>query len=222
MEQNITYTETSSYSLSKVFAWLAGGLLFTLAIAFGMAYLILPLLSVEVYLGILVASTIALVIEVIVIQLVLFRGRHSLAIPYFLYAGTMGIFLSSVVICFEVTTILYAFLITAGIFGIMAVYGAVTKNNLFSMGVFIGAVALGVLVLSLINLFFFNEMIYWITSFAVFGLMILMVAFDVWRIKRILASVDSPNLSIYCAFQLYVDFIYLFIRILSIVARSKK
>ena len=53
--------------------------------------------------------------------------------------------------------------------------------------------------------------------------MLFITAFDFYRVKKIASKGEQSNdLALYCAFNLYVDFIYILIRILSILARSKK
>lgn len=70
------------------------------------------------------------------------------------------------------------------------------------------------------------EFIYWIISYGMFAAMLLITIFDINRVKRIADSGEqSSRTAVLCAFNLYVDFIYIFIRILSIVVRiyaSKK
>ena len=58
-------------------------------------------------------------------------------------------------------------------------------------------------------------MIYWIVSFALFAAMMFITIFDIWNIKKICEKGEmSTNLELYCAFTLYVDFIYILIRVL--------
>ena len=63
-------------------------------------------------------------------------------------------------------------------------------------------------------------MIYWVISYGMFAAMLLITIFDINRVKRIADSGEQSNkTAVLCAFNLYVDFIYIFIRILSIVVR---
>ena len=77
--------------------------------------------------------------------------------------------------------------------------------------------AIGVLTLSLVNFFFYNEMIYWITDFVCFALILLCTALDIHNIKKIVQHTDFGNataLSVYLAFNLYTDFIRIFLYVL--------
>ena len=64
------------------------------------------------------------------------------------------------------------------------------------------------------------EAIYWVISYGMFAAMLLITIFDINRVKKASdAGEQSNNTAILCAFSLYVDFIYIFIRILMIVIR---
>ena len=81
---------------------------------------------------------------------------------------------------------------------------------MLGMGLFMGAIILG-----LINWLIQSTMIMWIVSFAVFAAVMFITIFDIWNIKKICErGAMSNNLALYCAFTLYVDFIYLLIRVL--------
>ena len=74
----------------------------------------------------------------------------------------------------------------------------------------------GVMVMSLVNLFLGVEMIYWIIDFVCFALILLVTAIDMHNIKKIVDSsqgMNGNNLAIYCAYCLYVDFINILIRV---------
>ena len=108
-----------------------------------------------------------------------------------------------------------AFGITSGIFLIMSLIALLTRGNLhplwmMAMGLFIGAG-----ILSLVNWLIGSNTIAWIVTFAIFAAMMLITMFDIWNIKRICErGAMSNNLALYCAFTLYVDFIYILIRII--------
>ena len=86
------------------------------------------------------------------------------------------------------------------------------------MGLLIGSIFL-----SLINWFIGSDQLGWIVTFASFGAIMLITAFDVWRIRRISESGQaSKNLALYCAFNIYIDFIYMFMRIAMILSRVSR
>ena len=122
------------------------------------------------------------------------------------------------------TSISTAFLISALLFGGLALYGHTTEKdmtkfgNILLVGLLVGIVA------SLINLFIGNTMVDialdWITLLIFCGL----TAYDIQKMK-ILQFADVENrekLYIYFAMQLYLDFINIFIRLLFITARRSR
>ena len=107
----------------------------------------------------------------------------------------------------------------------MFLIGWFTKRDLSILGMIGFGMIIGLLFIGLFNviwmLFFPGfEMIYWVVSYGMFAAMLLITIFDINRVKRIADSGEQSNkTAILCAFNLYVDFIYIFIRILSIVVR---
>ena len=89
------------------------------------------------------------------------------------------------------------------------------------IGLFVGCGILSLvnLLIMLIAPSIFQPM-YWIVSLGMFAAVMFITMFDIWNIKRICQTGElSNNLALYCAFTLYVDFIYIFVRILTILAR---
>jgi FtsH-binding integral membrane protein len=61
--------------------------------------------------------------------------------------------------------------------------------------------------------------LYWLVSFLFFFAIILLTIFDLKRVKEIaMSGVATKNMAMLCALNLYVDFIYIFLRVLRIVA----
>lgn len=146
-------------------------------------------------------------------------------IPFVLYAIVMGVFISGFTMFVPFYLIAISFGLTCFTFGIMFVIGWFTKRDLSILGMIGFGMMIGILFIGLFNviwmLFFPGfEMIYWVISYGMFAAMLLITIFDINRVKRIADSGEQSNkTAILCAFNLYVDFIYIFIRILSIVVR---
>jgi len=180
------------------------------------------------YLIIMVVSGIALLIDTFVMHAVLRKGKHSLWIPYIIYAVLMGVFMSSfLIIGIDFYTIGEAFAITAVVFLLMFFIGYFSPVNLN----FLGTIAIGLLlVLTLISLFFgiiFIATGTWdvwniVYSVAVAVIVMIVCAVDGYNIRKLGQSgVVTNNLALYSAFSMYVDFIMIFIRILYLLAASK-
>ena len=112
------------------------------------------------------------------------------------------------------------------VFGIMTVYGFVTKTDLTRFGNLLGMALLGFIIASVVNLFLRSEGLYWIITYAGVVIFTGLVAYDSQRIKEMARSGagDSPvaqNMAIMGALRLYLDFINLFLLLLRIMGRRR-
>ena len=88
------------------------------------------------------------------------------------------------------------------------------------MGVIIPVIStllIGCFTIYMINLFIGSATIYWIVDFILFGLMLLTVAIDTKSVKNIAESIGFTNntyLAIFCAYRLYAEFLWIFLRVL--------
>jgi len=227
-----TKKQAQMLSMGKIYLWTALGLLITGLIAFLTPDVLLASGNTEttanVYVGILIAS-LAVILPITIVMMILpFRTKPeskgiATIVFYFLYTIAMGFLLSAIfMVLFAAEgeefgkVIGIAFLMTAGCFGLMGLIGTFVKK----LNVIIPLVmtlAIGVLTLSLVNFFFYNEMVYWITDFVCFALILLCTALDIHNIKKIVQHTNFGNataLSVYLAFNLYTDFIRIFLYVL--------
>lgn len=231
-----TYVDTTSTKernrlLSASFGWMFLGLVITAVVAFGTVGILTlglnganPELALSKYLWLLVGSGIFQIILIIYIQFRVFRhvGDANILVPYILYTANMGLMLSILILTYELETLGIAFGLTAGVFGIMALYARYTKRNLSGVGLVGIGLFFGSIILMLINIFMRSTQIMWIVSFVSFGAVMLITMYDVWRITKISETgVESRNLALYFALNLFVDFIYLYMRILQFVAIAR-
>lgn len=230
---------SSSKFIGKVFLYTAGALLISAVVAavigiiFSTAiyrpdyeHIVLDAEKMKPYIGLLIGSLIAYFPLIIWINVVSFRGKGNMVIPFVLYAIVMGVLISSFTMFVPIPVIAISFGITCVVFGLLSLIGLTAKRDIS----FLGLVALGILggalLVALFNLIWSLvfpgsfQMLYWLVSYAIFFAMMLITIVDVYRIKRIAqAGAGSNNIALYCAFNLYVDFIYIFLRVLLIVAR---
>ena len=178
------------------------------------------------YIILLVVSAIAYIPLIIWIHVVAFKGRGRIDIPFVIYAIVMGILISSFTMFVPFYLIAISFGITCLVFGSLSLIGLTSKKNLSFLGLVAGGIFMGAFMLSMFNLIWslvfpatFSNM-YWLISFAIFFAMMLVTIFDVYRVKQIARSGEnSTNVALFCAFNLYVDFIYIFLRVLMVVIR---
>jgi FtsH-binding integral membrane protein len=217
--------ETSTTSpLVKVFAWMAVALGVTALMALGVFFALASgLISDDLYAGLMIGSAITLMISYFWFLFgSLRRGEGNPSIPFFLYSGSMGVILSTLPFAYPIELIGTAFGVSALVFGIFAYYGATTKTSLLGVGQFTLVAFMGLILLSLVNLFIGSVSVDWFISFGIFGVVLLMVAYQVWYVKQISDSGDISNSqAMYLAFSLYISFINIFLRILRFIAVSR-
>jgi FtsH-binding integral membrane protein len=151
----------------------------------------------------------------------------ALLVIFLAYAATMGLSLSAIFVIFELGVIFKVFLITAGLFGTMAVLGYTTKTDLTAFGGILTMALIGIVIASLVNMFMESETMDYIIS--CIGVLVFtgLTAYDVQKIKRIGAGVEfgtatASKLALMGALSLYLDFVNLFIFLLRIFGRSSE
>ncbi len=208
--------------LSRTFFWMFLGLLGTGIVAW-YTY------ASELYLKIFLTNSFAiiLILELVVVLLFSFLFRKLsptvVGILYFLYAMINGVTLSTIFVIYDLNSIVLVFVVSALLFGALAYYGYSTKKNLNNWGTFLITGLIAGIIISIINLFIGNTMldiiIDWAMLFVFFG-------FTAYDMNKIIAlsndeSLDKEKIHIYCAMQLYLDFINIFLRILRLFAKRR-
>lgn len=241
------YVGDTAYSLVKIFLYVFAGLIITSVIALGLGaiyrYILeidynngvdanLQLNAVIVLLVLLVASFIAIIVISIVVPITVARGKRSVLVPAILYTIFMGIALSTIAIFIPWYLLGITFMITSVIFAFMALIAFLAKGKLnglaiAAMGLFMGAglLSLFLWILMLVLPAGTITWLYWVIVLASFAAMMLITIWDMWRIKKIAEQGEmTNNLSLYCAYILYNDFIYILLKVLRLVliAYSKK
>lgn len=215
--------ETKESSLiSKTFFWMFLGLLGTAIVAW-YTY------SSGLFIDIIFKGyfSILLIVELVVVILfsLLFKKLPPtiVGILYFVYAMINGVSLSVIFVVFELNSIVWLFVASAILFGGLALYGYKTSKDLSNWKTLLFGVLIVGLILSLVNLFLGNStldiILDWVILFVFFGI----TAYDMNKIKQLQyeEGLDKSKLHIYGAMELYLDFINIFLRILSIFGKRK-
>ena len=169
-----------------------------------------------------------LIIELVAVLLFNFLFRKLppviVGILYFVYSMLNGVTLATVFAVYELSSVIYLFVISALVFGVFAIIGYKTNKDLSSWGPYITVFLIAGIVLSIINLFIiqssgFDLFIDWLILALFCGVTI----YDINKIKMLqnVPDIDQEKIYIYCAMQLYLDFINIFLRILSIFGKRK-
>lgn len=219
--------EASTVFLAKVFNWMAIGL----ALTGGVAYL-----TAESGLArTLVASPLFLILVLAELGLVFFLSARidkiqaGTATGLFLgYSILNGLTLSMIFLAYTRASIAGTFLVTAGMFAAMAVYGLVTKRDLSAMGSFMFMGLIGIILASIVNIFLKSSGLYWAISAIGVLVFVGLTAYDVQKIKTIgeegimqQGETAIRRGAIIGALALYLDFINLFLMLLRFFGGSR-
>lgn len=121
-------------------------------------------------------------------------------------------------------SIFKTFLITAGVFGAMSVYGYTTARDLTQFGTFLRMALFGLIICLVINIFWANNTLEWIISIAGVLIFIGLTAWDTQKIKQMAQMMPSSgygHLATLGALSLYLDFINLFLYLLRFFGNSR-
>jgi len=133
---------------------------------------------------------------------------------FFVYAATMGLTIGIIVQFYTTGSVVGAFVSSSAMFAAAAIYGKVTKRDLTKIGSMAFMALIGILVASLVNFFLQSTQVSWLVSIVGVGIFVVLTAWDVQRIANgQLAAImkSAERATIFAAFQLYLDFINLFL-----------
>lgn len=169
-----------------------------------------------------------LAIAEIIIAIILPSKIYSLSkttakILYILYAVLTGLTFSSIFIIYEIPSIIWMFLITSILFGIFSIIGKTTKIDLSKIGTYLFMGLIGIIILSIINIFIYNNTLDMISC--IIGIIIFLgyIAYDIQKIIKLdYYNLSEDNLATIGAFSLYLDFINIFINLLRLFGKQRK
>jgi len=221
-------------NLGKVFGVMLLGILITTvgALLWGWLFSTFDMDSERssLYAGIIIVGSIVSILAMIISSSVIHwkafatkGGKFALVAPYVIYALSLSFVFGLIGLILPIEIIAITFGVTLFIYGLLALFGVIFKNSNLNPLIFvISALGTGVLILFLLNFFIMPllqigdyEVLFWVLSFGIFALVMFTTIYDVWQINKIVSAMPpSMNVTLYCAFRLYTDFVNLFIRIL--------
>ena len=225
-QQEMTNASTFKVLMRKVYLWMTLALMITGITAAGVAnspnILALIYSSQVVMWGIIIAEF-GLVIY---ISARLEKLSLSTATTLFaLYSILNGVMLSSIFLLYSTAIISKVFFITAGTFGVTALYGYATKKDLSSLGNILFMALIGLVIATVVNVFMKSAMFDLILSYIGVIIFVGLTAWDSQKIKHMMmvqqdADESAQKLALIGALSLYLDFINLFLYLLRIFGRS--
>ena len=213
--------------MRKVYVWMALALVITGFTAYGVAnspaILQMIVSSKVLFFGIIIGE-LALVWGVSAAI-----GRLSLTtatLLFVLYSVLNGVTMSFIFLAYTAESITSVFLITAGTFAAMALFGYFTKADLSSMGRILFMALIGLIVATIVNLFMKSSGLAMILNYVGVLIFVGLTAWDTQKIKQMLleapdAGETAQKVALMGALTLYLDFINLFIHLLRILGNSR-
>ena len=207
--------------LSKVYGWMFLGLLLTAGTAVVVASspaLIETLILNRILFWILLFGQLGLVFYL--------SARVDKVSPvtaaglFLLYSAMVGVTSSVIFLIYTGASIVSAFVIAAGMFGAMAVFGTFTKRSLAGVGQFMFMGLIGLLIAMVVSIFWFNDVLMFVIN--VIGVVVFtgLTAWDAQRLKQMAVVLPDGRVGSYAvvgALSLYLDFINLFFFILRLM-----
>lgn len=225
--------EVNGY-ISKTFIWLFIGLIET----FGLAIYSAKTNMFETFLK--DAPELALVFLIAYLLLGIFMMWFIRKIPYaislimyFVFNAAQGIALGVTLQSYEVGSVVYVFAVTAVLFGIMGIWGLTTKRDLTHWGTALFFALVGLIALSIIGYFLHMSAYEYVISFIGVIIFVLNTAYDTQRIKKyflynsVYHQGDDKELevlnrgTVVGAFTLLLNFINIFLRLLTLLGKQK-
>ncbi len=213
--------EAQKAFLSKVYAWMTGGLLITGLTAWYTASsgLVNSILQSGLFFPLLLVQ----LAFVFGLSGFIHKISSSLAgILFLVYSLLTGLTFSTIFLAYTAQSIQTVFFISAGMFAALSFYGYVTKKNLSAVGSFMFMGLIGIIIAMIVNIFIQSSMLYFVIS--VIGVIVFagLTAYDTQKLKEVAVmqlgegEEIAAKGAIIGALKLYLDFINLFLFLLRI------
>lgn len=234
MQQTTAKAEVVNAFMRGVYGWMSAGLALTAVVAFltGTTPALQQLVySTDPATGAVVGiSSLVWILMFAELGIVFYLGARissmsaSMATGLFmLYSGLNGLTLTPILFAYTAESVASTFVITAGMFGAMSIYGMVTKKDLTGMGSLMFMGLIGIILASIVNFFLQSSAMAFAIS--VIGVIVFLglTAYDTQKLKTMGETMPEGDATairrgtILGALTLYLDFINLFIMLLRLL-----
>ena len=143
---------------------------------------------------------------------------------FVVYAALTGVTLSFVLLTFTGESVATTFMVTAGMFGGMALYGTVTKRSLAGFGQFLFMGLIGIVLASIVGMFWHSSGLQFVITFCGIIVFTGLAAYDAQRLKAMAQALPPGETGAYAvvgALALYLDFINLFLMLLRLLGNRR-
>ena len=137
------------------------------------------------------------------------------------FAALMGLSFATIFAVYNMGSIVSAFMGGAILFSVMSGYGYFTKQSLDSLGKFLFVGLIAIIIASIVNIFIGSTVMQMVISALAIIIFLGLTAYDTQKIREEVSVNTSDAIEISGALTLYLDFINLFINLLSLFGGKK-
>lgn len=137
------------------------------------------------------------------------------------FAALMGLSFATIFAVYNMGSIVSAFMGGAVLFGTLSIYGYFTKQSLDSLGKWLIAGLIAIIIASIINIFVGSSVFQMVISALAIIIFLGLTAYDTQKIREAVSENTSPAVEITGALTLYLDFINLFLSLLQLFGEKK-
>ena len=226
-QKQLDLTQNISVYITKVYNWMALALLITGVVAYFTSQsdmLVQAIFGSKILFFGLIIGELALVGYISArIQKI---SSYTATLLFLAYTVLNGLTMAVIFLAYTSSSICTTFIITAGTFGTMSLYGYYTKSDLTKIGNLAFMALIGIIIASVVNMFMQSEMMSWVISYLGVAIFIGLTAYDTQKIKQLAINGFENDESmeknaILGALTLYLDFINLFLFLLRIMGDRK-
>ena len=212
--------------LAKSFGVMAIGIFITAIIALFSFPLLLQIIVRFGMIGILLVYGAQIGLTFFFSSRLMTMKKSTAYLCFFIYCAISGLTFSTIPLYYDGATIGIALFMTAVMFGCMAFIGLTTKMDFTRMTPYLAVGLMAIIILTLVNqLFIHSSTTALMIDYAVIIIFLVMIAHDMQILRSLYSQISydesmTTKVAVYGAFSIYLDFINIFIRILSILGRS--
>jgi uncharacterized protein len=223
---SVDTTERVSAFMRAAYGWMCAGLALTGATAWLVASSRPLMMAIAtnrlLFFGLIIAQ---LGIVVVLSARVDKLASSTASFLFIGYSILTGVTMSFIVLAYTGEAIASTFIVASGMFGAMAAYGTLTRRDLTGWGQFFFMGLVGVVLASVVGLFWQNDGLQFVTCFIGVIVFTGLTAYDAQRLKTMALMTTAGNVGSYAivgALALYLDFINLFLMLLRLFGGRRR
>jgi FtsH-binding integral membrane protein len=211
--------------LRSVYGWMFAGLSITAVVAYAIAQsdtLVITLARNPIsFWGLMIAQ---LGIVFFLSARVEKIAAGTAAMLFVAYAALTGVTFSMILFAYTRESIATTFVVSAGMFGAMALYGTTTTRSLAGWGQFLFMGLIGVVLASFVGIFWQSDGLQFVLGFVGVIVFTGLAAYDAQRLRQMALALPAGQMGSHAvvgALALYLDFINLFLMLLRFLGHRR-